>query len=240
LIKKFYSKQIEERKLELEKEVQTFENDTTIPLFVLPDLIQFPDTNLSLFIYETRYKTMLRRCLNGSKVFGIVPIINNEIQRFGTLSYIQDVKYTFDGKSYVNMRGKCVFQLIDHSMVDGYHVGNIEFINNESELEGVLKERVEEVVDLTFKKLGIGNSNLRYYEIEHGKIPNINDYSKLLNWISAILPISADKKIQLLKLNNLDRKIEMIKKYVGEIQNNYNFIFYIIIIMIFFLYFFGK
>ena len=85
-----------------------------LPLFPLRAVL-FPGTKMALRIFETRYLDMIRNCLKGSGVFGIVAIRKGtevgevDTYRTGTLARVVDWTTTHDGLLGIEVRGESRF-----------------------------------------------------------------------------------------------------------------------------------
>lgn len=63
------------------------EQQFNIPLFLLGETTLYPGMPLPLHVFEPRYRLMVRRCLEGSRMFGVVPQLrsaNGKLAPFGT------------------------------------------------------------------------------------------------------------------------------------------------------------
>jgi Lon protease-like protein len=85
-------------------------NDSNIPLFPL-NVVLFPGMMLPLHIFEERYKTMARECLNSGDPFGVVlaktkqaskanveGIYFDDLHHIGTTAHITAVEHLDDGR----------------------------------------------------------------------------------------------------------------------------------------------
>ena len=96
-----------------------------MPLFLLGQLVLFPKTSLPLHVFEPRYRLMIRRCLEGSHRFGVVPHLNNGLAPIGCTAQIEN-HYVFpDGRSLVATTGEKRFKIISLSEQDGYKVAKV-------------------------------------------------------------------------------------------------------------------
>jgi hypothetical protein len=115
-----------------------------IPIFVCA--LAFPEMPTFLHVFEPRYRLMIRRALEGDRVFGMVAYQrarNGDSANFvelGTLLEIMNVEFYPDGRSIIETRGISRFRIVRHGTLDGYVVGKIERITDitiaeEEELE---------------------------------------------------------------------------------------------------------
>ncbi len=90
-----------------------------LPLFPLP-VVLFPGAPMPLHIFEPRYRSMVARCLEYDKRFGLLyhdsdergPFLN-ERGRVGTVAFIERFQLLPDGRSLILARGKDRFEIRD-------------------------------------------------------------------------------------------------------------------------------
>lgn len=108
---------------------------TELPLFPLGTVL-FPQGQLPLRIFETRYTDMVRRCMRESLAFGVVLIQQGgetgavgSIAAVGTTARIVDFSSLDDGLLGIQCRGERRFQLLRAwRQDDGLNVGEVEFL----------------------------------------------------------------------------------------------------------------
>jgi len=107
------------------------------PLFICT--ISLPTMPTFLYIFEPRYKLMIRRAIeSGDRTFGMLLAKPNRepegdlgpvnFYQYGTLLYIRDYKPLADGsgQSLIETVGLSRFRVVKHGNLDGYTVGKIE------------------------------------------------------------------------------------------------------------------
>jgi Lon protease-like protein len=120
----------------------------TFPLFVCT--LGFPNQPTFLRIFEPRYRLMLRRCMEGSRQFGLVmynrysepqgELGNVHFYHYGTMVRITEAASTPNGMSMVQLHGLYRFRVTSHGLVDGYSVGTVERVDDVDLAE---EERIE-------------------------------------------------------------------------------------------------
>jgi Lon protease-like protein len=108
---------------------------TEIPLFPLGTVL-FPEGQLPLRIFETRYTDMVRRCMRESLPFGVVLIQQGaeagavgSIADVGTTARVVDFSSLDDGLLGISCVGERRFQLLrSWRQEDGLNLGEIEFL----------------------------------------------------------------------------------------------------------------
>jgi Lon protease-like protein len=93
-------------------------------------------------LFESRYRLMMRRCIAGNRRFGMLS--NNDraepqgnlgatpFKEYGCMLEIVNFHLFPDGRSMVETKGLARFRVVDHDMLDGYHVGRVERVDDVS------------------------------------------------------------------------------------------------------------
>src|SRR5690606_18845908 len=107
IIEKLFPRELAERRAE--EEMLSRQKEANMPLFVL-NTIAVPGQSFLLHIFEPRYRLMMRRCMAGDKVFGLVGAHRDDngswkMNEHGTVLKITDFKLLPDGRSYVSTVG---------------------------------------------------------------------------------------------------------------------------------------
>lgn len=110
----------------------------TIPIFICT--LAFPYMPTFLYIFEPRYKLMIRRCVESDQKFGIClpkvagnqPVPGEDpdcpTSQYGTILRIYNVQFLEDGRSLVETHGEDRFRLERWGVRDGYMVGHVELL----------------------------------------------------------------------------------------------------------------
>lgn len=111
---------------------QEIENEPSVPIFICTTA--FPYVPCPLFVYEPRYRLMIRRAIeSGERQFGIA-LAQNGRQRyadFGTMLEIRDCVLLGDGCSILSTVGCRRFRIINRDEKDGYDTAKVEYIYDE-------------------------------------------------------------------------------------------------------------
>tara|TARA_B100000676_G_scaffold287931_1_gene318986 strand:+ start:49 stop:639 length:591 start_codon:yes stop_codon:yes gene_type:complete len=95
-----------------------------IPLFPL-NLVLLPNEELSLHIFEKKYKHMVSDCIEKNSSFGIILRNKNYNNYIGCTARIIDVLYEYDTGEYdIIVRGEDRFSLIDTKLKHDLLLGN--------------------------------------------------------------------------------------------------------------------
>ncbi|KAF4553719.1 ATP-dependent protease La (LON) substrate-binding domain-containing protein [Elsinoe fawcettii] len=108
------------------------------PLFVVT--LGFPGCPTFLRVFEPRYRLMLRRALEGNRLFGMVmynqvntpqsELGNSHFMQYGTLLRIENAQLMPDGTSIIETRGISRFKVLASGTLDGYAVGRVERVED--------------------------------------------------------------------------------------------------------------
>jgi len=170
-----------------------FDNGDTsvVPCFVLCSIL--PLQRLQLHIFEARYRIMTRRCLEGSRKFGL---LTNGAE-FGTEMEIVECEELPGGRFYLEVVGRRIFRICESWMQDNYLVSRVEFVDvNQGEPEQAeilaLSEEVGRLCNIWQELAARGglqrNSEhmLRFYR-DLGTIPPATEPGSRAMWIAALL-----------------------------------------------------
>ena len=102
-----------------------------IPLFPL-NLVLLPNEELSLHIFESRYKKMITNCLEKNNNFGVVLKTRTKQYKIGCTARIVDVLETYDTGEYdIVVRGDKRFNIMDLDRKNNLLFGNINYLNDD-------------------------------------------------------------------------------------------------------------
>ena len=109
----------------------------TIPIFPLPDVVLFPHIDLSLYIFEPRYRAMLADALRGDGIIGMVLLqpgyeANYEgrppVYAIGCAGLLTDVGELPDGRLQIVLRGLVKFRITGEDDSRPYRLAHVDAI----------------------------------------------------------------------------------------------------------------
>ncbi|PSQ82495.1 MAG: ATP-dependent protease [Bacteroidetes bacterium QS_1_65_9] len=114
-----------------------------LPLFPL-SLVLYPGEQLSLHIFEERYKDLTAYCLEHDVPFGIVRVEDEEWADVGTTARIEQVAKRYeDGRADITVRGEERFRIQDVHERFSYYTADVTLLEDENtSIDLELKERV--------------------------------------------------------------------------------------------------
>jgi Lon protease-like protein len=103
------------------------------PLFLLP-AVGLPGELIPLHVFEERYKTMMGKCLEGDRQFGILWLSDDGLREVGCAVEIERVlERTEDGRMNLLVRGTRPFRVVERQSHLPYPAGVIEFVEDRDE-----------------------------------------------------------------------------------------------------------
>ena len=115
------------------------------PLFPL-ELVALPSELVPLHIFEARYLTLIERCLDESREFGILWLSDDDLAQVGCACEVERVLERLeDGRLNILVRGTRPFRLLAREDHLPYPAGTVEFLPDEDEpLELEIGDQVRE------------------------------------------------------------------------------------------------
>ena len=133
---------------------------SSLPLFPL-SLVLYPDEQLSLHIFEERYRDLTAYCLEHDVAFGVVCVDDEEWADVGTTARIDRVVKRYDdGRSDIAVRGGERFRI--ETVYDdqaSYYTADVSIV--EDEPTGVDLELKERVITQHMKLLELAGRTVR-------------------------------------------------------------------------------
>jgi len=227
IIKNSFPAEYEQRKREEDRLIT--QNEANMPLFVL-NTVAVPGQSFPLHIFEPRYRLMMRRCMAGDKLFGLIGAHRDDhgawkMNEYGTVLKINDFKLLPDGRSYVGTVATLRFRVLDTWICDGYNAGRVEYVHDSPkdnrqvsrELE-MLNEIVNALRQLTQNPEHLDGA-LRnfstYIQSNLHKIPQNPDEASW--WLLAMLPQNVDDSDQPLRSRSTLERLQQTKALLEEI-----------------------
>ncbi|KAL2836185.1 hypothetical protein BJX68DRAFT_260000 [Aspergillus pseudodeflectus] len=227
-----------------------------IPLFVTS--LSFPTMPMALHIFEPRYRLMIQRVMESrSRKFGMVmPNRRGRLQqglgrapflRYGTVLVVDRYELLPDGRSLVIATGMSRFRVVSWELVDGYHVGKVQRVDDVSISEEEAQESRETsaVLDVS---ASISNATERSLEsmstqqlfqfaldfvlkerrqgapwlhprvlLAYGALPT--DPAIFPWWLATILPIWDEEKYALLSSTTVRQRLKVTARWIKRLES---------------------
>lgn len=176
-----------------------------IPLFPL-DLVLFPGQRVPLHIFEERYKTMVRECLDAAKSeFGIVMAKENGIVNVGCTARIVEVTRKYeDGRMDIIITGQRRFEVLFLDESKEYLRAAAQFFEDE---EAAVSD------DLSRNVLDLHKQVLQFMPNDPEARTAGETASQLSYRLAGPLPLDPDFKQLLLSLRSEKERLERVAEY---------------------------
>lgn len=229
-----------------------------IPLFV--SSVCFPTMPTFLHIFEPRYRIMIRKVMESQEQrFGMVAynrarrrqggLGRTQFMQYGTLMSVDRFELLPDGRSLVIATGISRFKVIKSEMLDGYHIGRIERLDDIPIIE---EERYEASETATFVDVRAATEEgetrpqtiesmstqqlfdlaMRFVRKEHREgAPWLHpralmaygnepsDPSRFPWWLASILNVSTEDKYTLLSATSVRDRLKITARWVRKLGN---------------------
>ncbi|OXU23206.1 hypothetical protein TSAR_002244, partial [Trichomalopsis sarcophagae] len=199
----------------------------------------FPCVACPLFVYEPRYRLMVRRCLDsGVRQFGIAACLNREATgakryaEYGTMLEIRDRVLLKDGCSILSTVGARRFRVLSGGERDGYDTAQVEFLRDTP----IPADQLLNVAELHNK---VRAKSRRWWvtvpasqrsEIRRvfGEMPEPeDDWLRLPDgpswtwWLLAILPLGPQLQVGILGTTSLEKRLRAIEKTLDHMEQRH-------------------
>lgn len=188
-----------------------------VPLFPLPNVVLFPKTPVPLYIFEERYRTMIRETLAGNGQLVIALLRGDPPSSHQGISAVHDVACLGKIETYEELEdGKY------NIVVVGIH--RVRFIREirHSPYRLVEVEKLEDAacdehsVDILRRHNHLGSLFARFTELATGAkqqameiMPQL-DFESLVNMVAMTLNLPIEEKQALLEINETSRRCDML------------------------------
>jgi len=189
--------------------------EEVIPLFPL-SVVLFPYSKLPLYIFEERYKLMIKECMDDNAVFGINFFSENKIHNTGCTASVDEIVNTSaTGEMNIVSLGKERYILNDYELnPNGYYDGNIKLLEDDTrefdkeKMKKTVKaynELVETVYKGTVRKIDLHD------------IKWLDGKRSVAYLMAEKCGLSLEERQQLLEIGSEDERLDFIINYFGEV-----------------------
>jgi Lon protease-like protein len=188
-----------------------------VPLFPLPNVVLFPKTPMPLYIFEERYRTMVRETLegNGELVIALLRTGSESgyaavaaVHEIACLGKIETYEELEDGKYNIVVAGIQRVRILREVQHAPYRLVEVEAIE-----DAVYDERSKDIQDrhnrlsalfAKFAELATG-ANQQAMEF----MPQL-DFESLVNMVATTLNLAIEQKQALLEINEASRRCDIL------------------------------
>ncbi len=188
-----------------------------VPLFPLPNVVLFPKTPVPLYIFEERYRTMIREAIAGNGELVIALLRTGSESSYSSVSAVHDVACLGKIETYEELEdGK--FNIV----VVGIH--RVRYVREvqHSPYRIVEVEKMEEVScderspDIIRRHNHLASLFARFTELATGVkqhalelMPQL-DFESLVNMVAMTLNLPIEQKQELLELDDASRRCDVL------------------------------
>ncbi len=183
----------------------------SVPLFPLPNIVLFPGQRLPLYIFEPRYRELLRRVQETGEPFGVVRILRpgaaqgetltGRVSLVGTLAHLRWAETHEDGTSSVEVEGGERFRVRAFDTSHSYLAADLDLWP----LEG----RLADLHGMSGQSARLLAGLMRVYPQEAELIRQHAPQGALLlaSYAAALLPLSPEQRMRALEAPTLLARI---------------------------------
>lgn len=236
VIQKYFPADVVERRKEECAHVEVAfddkrEQDLVVPFFVLQGTHLMPGQPLHLHVFEPRYRLMMRRCLEGSRVFGVLGFIpsipgshsdsdNAEAPetQVGCLVQIHSQQMMGDGRSLIESVGVKRFRIEgDVTEVDGYLQGRVRTFD-----DGPLTDEAEKLAvslhDMLHRMYqGMSQHMREEVETQFGPLPPASDPEGMSFYAASVVPVCSEMRAGLLETRSTQERLQLVQSVATQI-----------------------
>lgn len=183
----------------------------------MPNVVLFPKTPVPLYIFEERYRTMVRDALAGSRELVIALLRGGSESGYFSLSAVHDVacvgkiesyEELEDGKYNIVVIGLHRVRILREVQHSPYRLVEVERLD-----EPVLDERASEIVE---RHNQLGGLFARFTELATGAsqqaldlMPQL-DFESLVNMVAMTLNLAVEQKQALLEIDDTAQRCDVL------------------------------
>ncbi len=177
------------------------------PILPLRDMVVFPHVLIPLFLKGSRVVKLAESLADGDNLVGLfyqrtqnrISSVREEISVIGTLARIQQVVHLENGGVKAIADGISRIRLVRQTQTEPYIMGEVEFIDEQSEPQELLDTLVRSVAALFRITLSLGRPISDHWA---AMIEKAEDPGRLADLICVYLPLKADVKQGLLEIED--------------------------------------
>ena len=190
-----------------------------IPLFPLPNLVLFPHVLVPLHIFEERYKSMIKSCIDRDEVFGIVLLRSgadteseDTIHRVGVTARIVQAERLENDRMNILAEGEGRFRIRRFTQHEPYWKGSVEFFEDD-ESHSAAESLYNQVSELYRKVAELGAKVSSSEEQQAVPAESPTDLSYM---VSYVLDIDSEAKQKLLEMTLTAERLRALIPYLNE------------------------
>ena len=190
-----------------------------IAIFPLSDAVFFPKTILPLNIFEDRYIQLVRDCMKGQRLFGMIqPKVKSgqtpEVYKVGCLGKIVSSNEISDKRFIIALSGIIRFRILkelsNKKLYREFNVDYADFIDDLKVKENITKGYTDKNLLKKIKYF----FNRRNYSVKFNELEKLN-FNQLISSICMISPFSVEEKQKLIETIKTKEKLEVLEDIIN-------------------------
>ena len=190
-----------------------------IAIFPLSDAVFFPRTILPLNIFEDRYIQLVRDCMKGQRLFGMIqPKVKSgqtpEVYKVGCLGKIVSFNEIGDKRFIIALSGiirfKILKELSNKKLYREFNVDYADFIDDLKVKENITKGYTDKNLLKKIKYF----FNRRNYSVKFNELEKLN-FNQLISTICMISAFSVEEKQKLIETIKTKEKLEVLEDIIN-------------------------
>ena len=190
-----------------------------IAIFPLSDAVFFPKTILPLNIFEDRYIQLVRECMKGQRLFGMIqPKVKSgqtpEVYKVGCLGKIVSSNEISDKRFIIALSGIIRFRILkelsNKKLYREFNVDYSDFIDDLKVKENITKGYTDKNLLKKIKYF----FNRRNYSVKFNELEKLN-FNQLISTICMISPFSVEEKQKLIETIKTKEKLEVLEDIIN-------------------------
>jgi Lon protease-like protein len=203
-------------------------DNRVIPIFPLP-IVQFPGALTPLYIFEPRYRKMLKDVMDNDKTFGIIyrndeVMLESELLPLGSVGCAVEVAVVQglpDGRSNILCVGGTRYRLLKYVEGELYLQAEVEFFDDDPAFEDLTSLTIR--AKKLFQRVLVASRKLKdETERQANEVPELPDEAQALSFIvTAYLDIEASVKQELLELTSTHQRLLEVNEILERLAKDY-------------------
>ena len=190
-----------------------------ISIFPLSDAVFFPRTILPLNIFEDRYIQLVKDCMKGQRLFGMIqPKVKSgqtpEVYKVGCLGKIVSFNEISDKKFIIALSGIIRFRILkelsNKKLYREFNVDYADFIDDLKVKENITKGYTDKNLLKKIKYF----FNRRNYSVKFNELEKLN-FNQLISTICMISAFSVEEKQKLIETIKTKEKLEVLEDIIN-------------------------
>lgn len=196
----------------------------TVPAMVLPHVVLFPQALLPLYIFEPRYRQMLSDCLEGDRIFAVVPFSEDRVmpadwsegEYVAGVGFIRACVGQDDGTSHLVLQGiqrVKITNLLTDKPYPRFSVEPVKTVNADSVHVDALVARLKEMMldEARMKSKQLPPNLARYLKsLESGEI--------LSDILASLIVTDEDARMELLATSDVQMRLQRLISIVLQCE----------------------